>query len=585
MSDSICNAHFIGRKVVEGPLHDRALSVIVSELMNCKTREGGDQPCHLEWTDCCLLIHYIKKDEGFFESDGESVRSQDEKPSIVKRSFSEGEESDTSSANSSGTDSSDETHRNTPSHSPETKACPTFDLKESYPLNDVLICHADKDYRKCVIWIVRKGPQLDALVFQCASEGRVRDLYRQYQEGHRRSKLERQRNARKVGKRFTGSAESILEVNPKSSVHRHSANADTICKWNLIHHTDSDGVTHIEVETSNKSDKSKFTRELESILSKELKFRSPKSGEGKPPKKYDHHLSLRQRAPALLLRKFDEMEEKAYRSWSKTEEEQNRKIWSKGPSRHPKRPEICTGICQCCNSHNNNNANNSNNKQILVPTKTGSEPVKKLYPKDQAPSTERILRNIPTRYLTITPNPIQFASTQPHSLPIYHVGHIAWAARYPPIVDYPESVWTTSVPRGSSSSLIGNRGRSRDRNSRDTLPEPSRRRAQSKSPARSEGNNISRRFREFGDAVKSRMSRKSTQNPIPSSDPSTHHHLKSNLKKPSDLSSSPVSMDSSFSSSQGIFGQGGEEFRGHSISSSSDKKVHFNKFATVQMME
>ncbi|CAB4062814.1 unnamed protein product [Lepeophtheirus salmonis] len=499
--------------------------------MNCKTREGGDQPCHLEWTDCCLLIHYIKKDEGFFESDGESVRSQDEKPSIVKRSFSEGEESDTSSANSS-----------------ETKACPTFDLKESYPLND-------------------KGPQLDALVFQCASEGRVRDLYRQYQEGHRRSKLERQRNARKVGKRFTGSAESILEVNPKSSVHRHSANADTICKWNLIHHTDSDGVTHIEVETSNKSDKSKFTRELESILSKELKFRSPKSGEGKPPKKYDHHLSLRQRAPALLLRKFDEMEEKAYRSWSKTEEEEK----SENLVKRAITPSQTT--------------RNFNNKQILVPTKTGSEPVKKLYPKDQAPSTERILRNIPTRYLTITPNPIQFASTQPHSLPIYHVGHIAWAARYPPIVDYPESVWTTSVPRGSSSSLIGNRGRSRDRNSRDTLPEPSRRRAQSKSPARSEGNNISRRFREFGDAVKSRISRKSTQNPIPSSDPSTHHHLKSNLKKTSDLSSSPVSMDSSFSSSQGIFGQGGEEFRGHSISSSSDKKVHFNKFATVQMME
>merc|ERR1719336_1354277 len=38
-------------------------------------------------------------------------------------------------------------------------------------------------------------------------------------------------------------------------------------------------------------------------------------------------LSLRQRAPALLLKKLDEFEEAAHKIWAK--EEENRKVWSK----------------------------------------------------------------------------------------------------------------------------------------------------------------------------------------------------------------------------------------------------------------
>eukprot|EP00096_Caligus_rogercresseyi_P014652 TRINITY_DN7168_c0_g1_i1.p1 TRINITY_DN7168_c0_g1~~TRINITY_DN7168_c0_g1_i1.p1 ORF type:complete len:552 (+),score=99.01 TRINITY_DN7168_c0_g1_i1:439-2094(+) len=546
---SIFNARFIGRRSVEGPLHDRALSQIVSDL----NKSPRDHPCHLEWTESSLCVHYFaKKDEGFFESDGDSLKSSDEKPPpprIPKGSFSEGEESDTSSANSSGTDSSSDENLGS-----RLGNSPSFEHKESYPLSDVLICHADRDHRKCVIWIVRKGPRLEAIVFECPSEERVRDLYREYQEGHRRSKLDHR--ASSVGKRLTGSAECILEECPKRGMnhappsqtqhHRHSAHGDSLRKWNLFHHTDSDGVTHIEV----KSDKSKFTRELESILSKEGKkvpHNSKTSENGKKTLPGDH-LSLRQRAPALLLRKFDEIEEKVYGSWSKGEED--RRVWSKGKPQHSKRSD--------------------HSKQILVPTKTGAEPVKKLYPKDQAPSHDRLLRNIPPRYLAMPPSSIQFAtSSQPHSLPLYHVGHhVAWAY---PLDHLQESLWSNK--RASSSLIGGSSGGGSSRVSRERTTSE-RRRAQSKSPARTEGN-ISRVWREFGDAVKNRMSRKSSTNSVSFPDVA---HLKSNLKKPPEASSSSGEGTHQLyvSPSSLIMEENG---------GSSDKKVHFNKFATVQMME
>jgi hypothetical protein len=69
-------------------------------------------------------------------------------------------------------------------------------------------------------------------------------------------------------------------------------------------------------------------------------------------------------------------------------------------------------------------------KQILIPTKTGKEPVKKLYPKESPPDPIRA-RFVPVAI------PIQFAtaqqfSAQPLSLPIYpmQVAPVTWA-RYP----------------------------------------------------------------------------------------------------------------------------------------------------------
>merc|ERR1719411_2035894 len=101
-----------------------------------------------------------------------------------------------------------------------------------------------------------------------------------------------------------------------------------------------------------------------------------------------------------------------------------------------------------------------------------------------------------------------------------------------------------------------------------------RRRAQSKSPARlqvqaetsnnsSSSGGLTRKFREFGDAFRQRISRKS----VNISQASSSHDessvglggLKSNLKTKIDAESSNTTND--------------------------NKKVHFNKFATVQMME
>ena len=131
----------------------------------------------------------------------------------------------------------------------------------------------------------------------------------------------------------------------------------------------------------------------------------------------------------------------------------------------------------------------------------------------------------------------------------------------------------------------GGRGRSRDRPGR--VDPEQRRRAQSKSPARAaaaaaqhqenpgirEANpGISKKFREFSDAVRQRMGKGKSHSQLDVVDfsraPCSSGPLKSNLKKnlSSDLAppGNPVEPDSD---------------------SNDNRKVHFNKFATVQMME
>jgi hypothetical protein len=243
-------------------------------------------------------------------------------------------------------------------------------------------------------------------------------------------------------------------------------------------------------------------------------------------------------------------------------------------------------------------------KKILVPTKTGKEPVKKLYPKDQAPEFLRQLQPLGPapgppgpRFMLALPSPMQFTA-QPHSLPMYPVTvgpmHHPWARYHPagpaslapPSGDYNDTnnnmgqIWASmAVQRGHGQAPQvpqdgggHGRGRSRDRG-RSGIDGDQRRRAQSKSPARlaainpvSPGSDIniisgglSRKFREFGDAVRQRMSRKSataniTVNSQNGADGVDGQCLKSNLKK----------IDTN---------------------NADNKKVHFNKFATVQMME
>ena len=132
--------------------------------------------------------------------------------------------------------------------------------------------------------------------------------------------------------------------------------------------------------------------------------------------------------------------------------------------------------------------------------------------------------------------------------------------------------------------MADTRSRSRDRGRVD--PEQ-RRRAQSKSPARRPAprymdtsnigpdisGGISRMFREFGGAFKAKMSKKTDSGKASSVSMSDLPQLKSNLKKQKQQGVDTSVPDSSGPSSAA------------SVSQASDnKKVHFNKFATVQMM-
>jgi hypothetical protein len=414
------------------------------------------------------------------------------------------------------------------------------------------------------------------------------------------------------------------------------------------------------------SEKSKFAKELESILSKELENRRNDGGRGglgsaSPassakiwgPRSTGEPQSLRQRAPALLLRKLDEFEEMAHRVWAGAPPEgdvdnDNRKVWqrpepSKAASRTPppssrrhhdldgrrrERLDRLRAELQQQKSEENNASKDASvltpttptavpsavapaqatpvskketEKQILIPTKTGKEPVKKLYPKESPPDPLRA-RFVPVAI------PIQFAtaqqfSQQPLSLPIYpmQVAPVAWA-RYPGDFNDPNNnmnqiaraQWAAAarvqvVPE-QAFAVREARGRSRDRVDGDP-----RRRAQSKSPARrptpptsggyldnvaSDMSELSKKFRVFGDAVRQRMSRKSGSGAMTSGSAQSNldnGQLKSNLKKQNGQSNG-----NNFSNgSNGI-----ETVTNNAASNSNDnKKVHFNKFATVQMME
>ena len=78
MSDTkfICNARFVGRTSVDGPLNDYRLSEVVANLQTeAKLKKSQDEiRCNLEFSERNLLVTFIKKDEGF-ESDTESAKS------------------------------------------------------------------------------------------------------------------------------------------------------------------------------------------------------------------------------------------------------------------------------------------------------------------------------------------------------------------------------------------------------------------------------------------------------------------------------------------------------------------------------
>jgi len=247
-----------------------------------------------------------------------------------------------------------------------------FDRKETYPIGDVLICHTDKRNVNCVVWVVRipvssSHSSLEALVFECFGEENVKDLYRKFLEVSKRSKLERHRRRRSDGGGSFSGGSLIEDIRVRDTPAQQQQRRGQNGLWNLVRHTDRNGITHIEVESQRRkngdkdkppisvkkpSEKSKFAKELESILSKELENR--RIGSASPgstakiwgPRSTGEPQSLRQRAPALLLRKLDEFEEMAHRVWGNGSadtaegDSDNRKVWqrpepSKGASRTP----------------------------------------------------------------------------------------------------------------------------------------------------------------------------------------------------------------------------------------------------------
>ena len=555
-SKFVYNARFVGRKPVEGPLNDFRLSEVVANFQAESTKKAGtvvdtETRCNVEFSDKNLLVTFIKKDEGF-ESDTESAKSVENNPAVVAgdKSVSDekiikdhvfrftepgGDDSYSSNSGGSGSDSETSDHNKSSSGTSSASSTPTaelskykFDHLDTYNISDVLICHTDKVYKNCVIWVIRKTGALEALVFECTSEDNARQLYKKFHEVSKRSKLERHRRRKSDG----GSIVTRGSVPDWSALGHHKGkgvqepgttinNIDTsviekaVNKWNLVQHTDKNGVTHIEVEATDKAgsassgqagprlvtgeprslvsfspqfmarglvtrpapgqagDRTKFARELESILSSEVKRRGGEAGQpgarpdsevGAPsqPSPYSRQrtpgesLSLRQRAPALLLKKLDEFEEKAHKIWAKAElEEENRKIWNKssnsvigitspappGPQLDTPKPNEKERVNQKQTSNkekddnqknqekfsssgtNNNSSSSVKHRQkesskkdsdgnrILVPTKTGKEPPKKLYPKESPPL-------FGGRFLPLGP-PGHMA--QPHSLPIYPV--------------------------------------------------------------------------------------------------------------------------------------------------------------------
>jgi hypothetical protein len=231
-----------------------------------------------------------------------------------------------------------------------------------------------------------------------------------------------------------------------------------------------------------------------------------------------------------------------------------------------------------------NASSNNNNKEILVPTKTGKEPVKKLYPKET--TTPELIRG---RFVHLAPlvgpplgPPMQFTAqaftshSQPHSLPMFPLGAapIAWTATGP------ASLWAAAPPPVSVPMGVPSRARSRDRVGIDS---EMRRRAQSKSPVRKpnylqEISDFSRRFRELGDAVRQRMGRKAAHGTADATDGQVKQ-LKSNLKKQQELASLGMASAASAAQAQTV------SMPAAASGLDASKKVHFNKFATVQMME
>ena len=542
MGDRKCqyDARFVGRKHVEGPLNDFLLSAEVAAFYGAPGGVPGDKNdtsdtnvadeirCQIEFSDKNLVVTFTKKDEGF-ESDGESFRSVENQKLLAseEKPISSDEKiiadhvfrpsgpivEDSFSSTSVGSDSETSDHNKSSSGVSSASITPTaeltkfkFDHLETYSISDVLICHTDRVYKNCVFLVVRKSGSLETIVFELPTEDNAKQLYKKFHEVSKRSRLERHRRRKSDGGSIVTRVTDYTDIVTRVADYNESVTNNSIIdkavdnknqlKWNLVQHTDKNGVTHIEVESKEKSSKtnpnlvnrrdnnhsgniltfspqprptnhikrqcqegSKFAKELESILimssSKNSSANDSSNHHRRQHRPNGEPLSLRQRAPAVLLRKLGEFDDKTNQLWAKADEE-NQKIWNKSSNStigisSPPGPKldqtnqnfknfVKTDHKGSKNSGKNEKENNNNNSSknskkdskkdqdnncILIPTKTGKEPPKKLYPKESP-----ALSPVHSRYFPLGPHhgPHGGATvtmsqlsqmSQPASLPIY----------------------------------------------------------------------------------------------------------------------------------------------------------------------
>lgn len=167
---------------------------------------------------------------------------------------------------------------------------------ETFSVNDVAFCHTDPAFPKVVVWVVKRRRNqtvsgdassggLEALVFECVNDRALRKLCEHFQEAIRRFKLEQYRHPHRrkdfspnstvplpksqlyvsnnqtinrdaSPKLYGGSTATISksqsktsgnEVRPFTRVKTDPHPLGISTKFNLVHRTDGDGVTHIEV--------------------------------------------------------------------------------------------------------------------------------------------------------------------------------------------------------------------------------------------------------------------------------------------------------------------------------------------------
>lgn len=116
-----CQARFVGRKTVRGNLNDIGLSLVVTDLRQAEAKskaKSREKRCNLELGEKSLQVTFVvKRDEGFFESDGdgdstksststEEVNKNDEVKVVQDHVFSGGNSNGANLNNStSGSDS------------------------------------------------------------------------------------------------------------------------------------------------------------------------------------------------------------------------------------------------------------------------------------------------------------------------------------------------------------------------------------------------------------------------------------------------------------------------------------------------